>query len=126
MKRGSAMLGTLITVAIICVLMVVFMKGGCGSSLMSANGSPRADGKGKTIVGLVKADAQDDVCRSNLGQIRQMLQVAEIDNDDKPPASLSDIHAPDSLLHCPIGGEAYIYDPETGKVKCPHPGHAKY
>ncbi len=122
MKRGSAMLGTLITVAIICILLVVFMKGGCGSNLSST----RADGKGKTIVGLVKADAQDDVCRSNLAQVRQMIQAAEIDNDDKPPASLSDVKVPESMLHCPIGNEAYEYDPATGTVKCPHPGHHKY
>ncbi|HLK15660.1 MAG TPA: hypothetical protein VKT78_12725 [Fimbriimonadaceae bacterium] len=125
MKRGSAMIGTLITVAIILILLVVFMKGGCGSIMMQG-GSPRADGKGTTVPGLVKAEAQDDVCRENLSQIRQMIQVREADADDKPPASLSEINAPDSLLHCPIGHEAYIYDPQTGTVKCPHPGHGKY
>ena len=116
------MLGTLITVAIICILLVVFMKGGCGNDLSST----RADGKGKTIVGLVKADAQDDVCRENLKQVREMISMAETDNDDKPPASLTDVKIPDSMLHCPIGHEAYIYDPATGTVKCPHPGHSKY
>jgi hypothetical protein len=124
MKRGSAMLGTLVTVAIICVLLVVFMKGGCGSMLSAQ--SPRADGKGKTIPGLVKAKAQDDVCLSQLGQVRSFIMMAESDNDDKPPTSLSEAHVPDSLIHCPIGGETYLYDPATGKVKCPHPGHGKF
>lgn len=126
-QRGSAMVGTMITIVLILVLVVVFMKGGCGGNLLSANGgSSRPDGRGKTIPGLVKADAQDDVCRENLNQIRQMIQVKEADADDKPPASIAELGMPDSTTHCPIGHEAYIYDPQTGNVKCPHPGHAKY
>ena len=129
MKRnGSAMVGTLITVAIICVLLVVFMKGGCGSSMLGASkgGSPRADGKGTTIPGLVRADAQDDVCRSNIAQVRQLIDIYKMNNDDKPPESLKELKVADSLTHDPIGGEAYLYNPETGVVKCPHPGHSKY
>ena len=127
-RRGSAMVGTLVTVAIICVLLVVFMKGGCGSSMLGANkgGSPRADGKGTTIPGLVRADAQDDVCRSDLSQLRQLIEIYKTNNDDKPPASLKELNQPDSLTHDPIGNEAYLYNPETGEVKCPHPGHGKY
>ena len=124
-QRGSAMVGTMVTLAIICVLLVVFMKGGCGS-MLSASDSKRADGKGVTIMGAAEARARDEVCKTNLAQVRQMLMIAESDNDDKPPASLADLHAPDSTLHCPIGHEAYVYDPATGKVKCPHPGHGKY
>lgn len=126
MRRGSALVGTLITIAIILVLVVVFMRGGCGSMLSAGGSSPRADGKGITVPGLVKAEAQDDVCREQLAQIRQMIQVREADADDKPPASLSCLNLPDSMLHCPIGHEAYLYDPATGTVKCPHPGHGKY
>ena len=126
MRRGSAMVGTLITIAIILVLVVVFMKPSCGSALSQGGGSPRPDGKGVTTLGLVKAEAQDDVCRENLSQIRQMIQIKQADADDKPPASLSELNAPESVLQCPIGHEAYVYDPRTGTVKCPHPGHGKY
>ncbi|MHB8637476.1 MAG: hypothetical protein ACYC96_13490 [Fimbriimonadaceae bacterium] len=126
MRRGSALIGTLITVAIILVLVVVFMKGGCGSMLSQGGGSPRADGKGKTIPGLVKADAQDDVCREQLAQVRQMIQIKESDSDDKPPESLTELNMPATMLRCPIGHEAYVYDPKTGAVKCPHPGHGKF
>jgi len=120
------MVGTLITIAIILVLVVVFMKGGCGSLLSTGGSSPRADGKGTTIPGLVKADAQDDVCREQLAQARQMIQIRESDADDKPPDSLADLKLPDSALRCPIGHEPYVYDPKTGTIKCPHPGHGKY
>ena len=126
MRRGSAMVGTLITIAIILVLLVVFMKGGCGSILSQGGSSPRADGKGTTVPGLVKAQAQDDVCREQLQQVRGLIQIRESDADDKPPESLSELNAPDAVLHCPIGHEAYLYDKRTGIVKCPHPGHGKF
>jgi hypothetical protein len=102
------------------------MKGGCGSILSAGGSSPRADGKGVTIPGLVKAEAQDDVCRQQLAQIRSSIQIKEADADDKPPESLANLRLPDNMLHCPIGHEAYLYDPQTGTVKCPHPGHGKY
>lgn len=128
MKRnGSAMIGTLIAVAIILIMVVVLFRGGCGDALglPSVGKSTRADGKGATTVGLVKAKAQDDVCKGNLEQLRQMISV-EKTTDDQAPASLNAIHAPASILKCPIGGEAYVYDPATGAVHCPHPGHEKY
>jgi hypothetical protein len=126
-RSGSAMVGTLITVAIILVLVVVFMRGGCGgANLMSPGKSPRADGKGTTTLGLAEARARDEVCRSNLSQVRQSLQVAEASDSEGHPASLQDLHLPDQSLHCPIGHEAYTYDPQTGQVHCPHPGHEGY
>jgi len=125
MRRANSLIGLLVTVAIIAILAVVFMR---GNNFLGApgTGSPRKDGKGTTIPGLIKADAQDDVCRSDLIQVREALQIAMMNNDDKPPASLQDTHLGADFYRCPVGGEPYQYDPETGTVKCVHPGHEKY
>ncbi|HTQ09499.1 MAG TPA: hypothetical protein VMI31_05450 [Fimbriimonadaceae bacterium] len=126
MKRGNSLIGLLVTVAIVAVLVVVLMR---GQSFLSApgTGSPRKDGKGTTIPGLVKADALDDVCREHLRDLRMAIQLAEqSDGDDKPPATLEDTHQGADFYKCPVGGEPYQYDPATGTVKCVHPGHEKY
>lgn len=85
----------------------------------------RADKEGETIVGQALARGKDSVCMDNLKQIRIGIQATQ-GGDEQPPATLNDIRLPQSMLACPIGGEAYQYDATTGKVKCPHPGHGKY
>jgi hypothetical protein len=123
--RGNSLVGMLVTLAIICILMVVVMR---GTNMFGApgTGSPRKDGRGTTVPGLVKADAQDVVCRSNLGQLRQSLQIAASGDDDKPPATLQETRLGREYYKCPMGGEPYVYDPTTGQVHCTHPGHEKF
>src|SRR5579862_1388271 len=112
MKRGNSLIGLLAVVAILAILAVVFMR---GNNVFSApgTGSPRPDGKGTTIPGLIKADAQDDVCRSQLRDLRMAIQVAEMNNDDKPPATLQETKQGAEFYKCPVGGEPYQYDPQT-------------
>ena len=124
--RANTLIATLITVVLILVLVVVLFKGG---SLFGMGGSavkPRPDGKGTTILGQVRYDAKDEVCRSNLTSLRQAIQLSEQTNDDKPPASLADTKLGPDLYSCPVGHEPYQYDPSTGQVHCIHPGHEKY
>jgi hypothetical protein len=124
-KRGNTLVGMLVTMAIIAILAGVFMY---GSGVFQAGGpkSPRKDGKGVTIPGLVRAKAQDTVCMSNLSTVRQSIMVVQSSGEDTHPSSLADLHLPAESLKCPIGHEAYTYDPSTGEVHCPHPGHEKY
>jgi hypothetical protein len=122
--RGFTLVSTLMTMAIICLLAVVLFK---GSGIFGASaGSDRPDGKGKTIVGKSMYSAKDEVCRSNLSQLRQSLQILRINEDDQPPATLEDSRLGSSFYTCAVGGEPYTYDPSTGRVSCPHPGHEKY
>lgn len=86
----------------------------------------RADKQGETVIGQVKARAEDAVCRSNLSQVRAAIATAKTDGSETNPAALSDLRLPETMLKDPIGNEPYLYDPATGTVKCPHPGHAKY
>ena len=123
----------MVTIVIIMMLVVVYFFGGFGRSggttAVPGNEQPaaRKDGLGITVPGKVRYAAKDDECRSNLDQVRQFIMLRmNSGEDDKPPATIEDIGAPKSVLSCPIGHEAYVYDPTSGKVHCPHPGHEKY
>jgi hypothetical protein len=125
LQRGNTLVATLVVMAIIAILAVVMMK---GSGTFGAQGSPRADGRGTTIPGLVKAKAEDTVCQSNLGQLRMSLSIAKMNNDEQWPASLDDTKLGAQFYTCPMGkgSEPYQYNPATGEVHCIHPGHEKY
>ena len=114
------MIATLITVAIICVLMVVMMQG------MGSDMPMRKDGKGRTTYGAARMSAEDDVCRSNLAQVRQALAAARMSSPEGEPGSIEDDGLPAQENMCPIGHEPYQYDAATGEVHCVHPGHEKY
>lgn len=117
-------MATLIVIAIMGILAVALLKPwAVGGTAKPA----RADGKGNTVPGLVKLSAEDDVCRSNLGQVRLAIQVAQSSGEDAAPQSLSELPGlPKSFLSCPLSKEPYAYDPSTGTVRCVHPGHEKY
>ncbi|HVL39864.1 MAG TPA: prepilin-type N-terminal cleavage/methylation domain-containing protein [Fimbriimonadaceae bacterium] len=119
--RGFTLISTLVTIALILVLVVVYTTGGFGGR----SGSTRADGKGTTVPGAARMKAFDTQCKSNLGQVRQSLQLAAT-LDEPYPATLQETRLGDGFYHCPIGKEPYQYDPSTGRVACPHPGHEKY
>lgn len=122
--RGNTLVGMLVTIAIMGLLAVALFK---GSGAFGAKTAPaRKDGKGTTTLGLAELAAKDTVCRSNLGQVRASLQIAATANEDKFPDTIQDTKLPQEFYKCPLGKEKYIYDPATGAVHCPHPGHEKY
>ena len=124
--RGYTLIATMITFAIIMILMVVYMTGGLGGSLQKNTGmKPRADGRGPTIPGMAIARAEDEACKSNLRQVNQGLQLSRLETDEKPQ-SIEEARIGESFYNCPLGGERYELDPETGKARCKHPGHEKY
>lgn len=128
-QSGRAMLGVMIAAAIGLVLVLVLATGGKlpgGGSLTGSTPAPREDGKGTTIVGRVAYEAKDEACKSNLDQTRQAIQIATDPVESTPPASLAETKLSSDFLRCPIGKEAYIYDPASGQVSCPHPGHGSY
>lgn len=122
-RAGQTLAASLIVIAIIAILAALyFMPRGGQSS--------RADGKGKTTVGAVMMEAKDTQCVNNLSQIRQLIYVqTQTNGEDDPemPANLAEVRGlSESMTRCPIGKEPYLYDSESGKAKCPHPGHEKY
>ncbi len=120
-RSGQTLVATLIVIVIMAMLAVVLMNGSLGPGK-----SARKDGLGTTIPGAAKLAARDDQCRSNLGQLRSAIMIARSNADDEPPASLDETRIGKDFYQCPIGKEAYVYDPKTGEVHCPHPGHEKY
>ena len=122
MKRAFTLVSMIATIAIIAILAVVYIG-------WNGNGgvSPRKDGHGTTMPGLVKAKAQDEVCKSNLSQVRSALVIAQTsDPDGAYPATLEETRIGKDFYSCPMGHEPYNYDPKTGQVHCVHPGHEKF
>jgi hypothetical protein len=118
------MIATMIVLVIIAILAVVFLRG----SFMGGNTqSPRKDKLGNSTIGLVKYAAKDEVCRNNIDQLRGSITIFHNSNGDEGyPATIEDTKLGLQFYTCPVGGEKYVYDPTTGKVHCPHPGHENY
>ena len=126
LQRGQTLVASLVVIAIIAILAAVVMK---GSGAFSGAKSPRADGRGTTVPGLVKAKAEDTVCRSNLGQLRMSLSIVhDTGGDEAWPQTLEETRLGAQFYTCPMGKgkEPYTYNPQTGEVHCIHPGHEKY
>jgi hypothetical protein len=71
--------------------------------------------------------AKDDVCISNLHQLRMAIgMIHDQDPDEHWPATLQETRLGSEFYKCHLGKEPYDYNPETGEVKCVHPGHEKY
>lgn len=121
--KGQSLIGTLVAIALMIGLGLVFVNGGFG---LAGKTPERADGRGETMVGRSLLRAQDSKCQSNLGQVRQGIQIATDPVENTAPQTLEETRLGGQFYVCPIGKERYQYDPATGQVKCPHPGHEKY
>lgn len=125
-KQGASLIEMLVVLVILGLLIGAFSTGGFGLLRGAGADNPRKDRIGETIVGRSKAAGKDVVCRSNLGQVRQAIMIYRTNSDDAPPESIAELKLPAEFSKCPLGNEPYILNPETGEVRCPHPGHEKY
>lgn len=120
MRRGQTIVATLAVIAIIAILAVVMMKGMGGAAP-----KPKADGRGVTVLGNALATAKDSTCKSNLDQLRQLIQVQKSTDDEFKPTKPSEVPGASGVGKCPIGKEDYVIDGD-GQAHCPHLGHEKY
>ncbi len=111
-RRGSLLVELLIVVAIIAVLAGVYL-GGSGK----AN---KAHKKTTPAQALEKAHGVE--CANNLNQLRAMIQMEVADKGGYPKALDPRV----ALNRCPVSDKPYVYDPQTGTVKCTTPGHEKF
>lgn len=76
-----------------------------------------------SIPGRAVYKARGEQCSANLRQLRMMIQMTTDDRGGTFPASITDV--PDSIKvrSCPVGGQDYGYDPNTGRTYCTTPGH---
>jgi hypothetical protein len=119
-NRGQTLVASLVVVAIILVCVVIFIKGTPDTKPIA-----KADGRGTTVLGNARATAQDEVCRSNISQARQLLQVAKATDEETKYSSVAEIPGAKGVANCPVGKEPYTID-EAGTIHCPHPGHHKF
>ncbi len=114
-RRGQTLIGLLVVIAVIAILAVVFLRPG-------RKGEAR-----KSTPVQVREKATGVECQSNLNQVRQMIQMYQMDHDGQNPPNLQALSGlPAGFLRCPVGGEPYWYDPRTGRVGCRHPGHERF
>ena len=121
-RRGQwALIALLIATLIIGILAVVWLV-----PKMTPEIPDREPGKSMPQAAMEMGRKVE--CTQNLRSIRQAITMYRGENDsESPPASLKDLRmgvGPD-FFKCPVGHEDYIYDPNTGTVRCPHPGHEK-
>ena len=130
-NRGNwSLMGLLVVVAIIGVG-IYFMFGKVAGMSTVKSDSQLVDqaSKKQTIYGRSMDTAKGTDCQEHLNQIRLGINTFKIsDPNGANPPSLKDIRmgvGPD-YFKCPVSGQAYIYDPATGAVRCPYPSHAKF
>lgn len=110
---------TLVEILVVVVIMIVI-----AAVLFPriAGNSRTKDGKAATPT----ARAHDVECISNLRSCRQAIEVAKAGDDTKFPSSLAELKLPSEVTHCVVSKQEYVYNPQTGEVHCPYPGHTSY
>jgi prepilin-type N-terminal cleavage/methylation domain-containing protein len=114
MRRAFGLIEILVVVVVLVILAAVLIP--------RLTGGKTPDGrKAKGVI----TYAKDSVCVQNLRSDRQCIEAAQAsDPDGGYPADLSQVREiTGDLRKCAVGGEPYRYDPATGRISCPHPGH---
>ena len=115
-ERGWATIAELLVGLVIIGLLMAFLL-------------PRYLGKDAGVSKSPVQRARDIECMNNLRSLRQSIDMYRIDHEGPPPnlESLASTYtSAGTLFRCPVGGENYIYDANSGSVRCPHPGHERY
>ncbi len=119
-QRGFALVEIMIVLVLLALLAGgYFALRGPGESEVE----PRFAGEATTLPGRALQKGESVECMNNLSQLRQMLQMATIDTGTYPPALDPNWGV---ALKCPVSGYGYQYDPRTGRIYCPTPGHEKF
>ncbi len=120
-SRGFGMVEILVVMIIIVGLAALYF----GSRGNPEVAEPAFEGEAQTTLGKAIQKGESVECRSNLNQFRQMIQMERMSSPDGayPPALDNSWGLP---MKCPVSGYDYRYDPQTGKVWCPTPGHEDY
>ncbi len=130
MKRGARLAAgsrqgfVLVEILVVLVLLMLGaalffgLKGG----KQKVESEPAFEGEAQTTLGKARQAGISVECRNNLSQLRHMIQMESMDGGLPPKLSKKWNLA----LKCPVSGYAYKYDPRTGKVSCPTPGHETY
>ncbi len=113
--------------ALVELLMVMVVLVGLAALYFGMRGKgeevePKFEGAAQTTLGKAVQKAESVACQNNLRQLRQMIQMEAMEGSN--PARLDPAWG--LPLRCPVSGYEYRYDPRTGRVWCPTPGHENY
>jgi len=118
-QRGQwGLIAMLIAVLIVAILFVVVLLPKMKTSV---------GGGEKPMPEAAMDKAKEVQCMSNLRSVRQGIVMYKSQNETLPP-SMKDLKMGmgADFFKCPVGMEPYQYDPNTGAVRCPHPGHGRF
>ncbi len=117
-RRAFSLVEMLVVIVIIAILAAFLMPRYLGGK----------DGAGKKITSPMQK-AHSVECQNNLSQIRQAYTMASTLDEEHRPQSLAELRSQgvsDAMTRCPVGKQAYQFDPSTGRARCVHPGHEAY
>jgi len=119
-RSGQAtLIGLLVVMAIIMVAVwFIWLRPQGG-----VERKPRFEGEAQTPLGQALQKGQSVECINYLQQLRMAIQM-EKDSTGEWPAALDPKWG--VPLKCSVSGQPFQYDPRTGRVWDPTPGHEKY
>ncbi|NLO74124.1 MAG: hypothetical protein GX100_08490 [candidate division WS1 bacterium] len=122
-RRGQASLIGLLIVMVIIMVMVwwVWLRPTGGGT--AGGSATRFPGEAQTLLGRTLQKGESTQCIQNLRQLRLQIQM-EKQSTGEPPRELDPKWG--VPLTCPVGNLPYKYDPRTGRVWDPTPGHEAY
>ena len=125
-RRGFGLVELLVVIVLLAVLAGVYFVWFSPKRMKQVkeaveSGEPTKVPAGpETVLGQALQKGQSVECLNNLRQLRAAIQMYVADNGTYPP-NLQALNLP-NMMRCPVTGQAYVYDPRTGAVKCPaHP-----
>ena len=124
-RRGQATMIGLLVAMVLMLMLAAALWGPALPGKRPATGSSESpeSGPAQTVLGKSLQQANGVECRNNLQQIRTSLRM-DYGTEGRIPAQLAPVGG--VPLQCPVSGQPYQYDPQTGQVRCPTPGHERY
>ena len=122
MRRGFSLVEMIVVIVILGVLAAIFLPRYLGTGTQAALKS------GQKAATPMNA-ARGTECVNNLSQIRAAYQMAATMGDESRPRTLLDLKTQgvmESMMYCPVSRQPYRFDPRSGRVACPTPGHERF
>jgi len=126
-KGNWTLIGMLLAVAIVFIVAAMMFTGGNMSTVKKDSSLVDQHSSKQTTYGKAMDKAKGEDCRQRLNQVRTAIQNEKaMSTTEGNPKSLNNLGLAPGYLKCPVSGQNYVYDPATGAVRCPYPGHAGY
>ena len=124
-QRGESILGMLVILVLIIVGFVLYFR------LKPPEPGMRRPGGPTSTYGQSLEKGKSTDCQNNLRQIRFAITMERTQGGETeaPPPTLQSLQSQNigpQMLKCPVQNQPYQYNPQTGQVWCPTPGHERF